>query len=400
MTKTKTIILLTLALLTLSCNQEAKRNQQLKDLLIGEWERCKEEPKWFGDIQPPPPPPGFNKTMGIEFFQDSVEFFNGFFQADIDSITGKHIAKYCGNRVPYFIKQDSIIIKNVFDYPMQFEWKFVSLLNDTLTFALDDSTTIKFKRLEYNIDTIPDFDQIIYSSSGCYGRCPIIDISIDKNNHIFFQGEGYVKKLGFFEGQLDNNMKKYIFDKFKKANPLQLEKEYAVGHTDDQNITTTYIKDGKIIKTISDYGGVGVNELMWAYVPIANLYNTVILNRIIDDEPLYPKYHYYTFEKGRLILPLEKSESFYLWTELKKSQITNQNFSPEYKITMTWNSYYIGPDANKRRHKYEPKKITTDGQFFKFEYKNAPSVTYDLGYNFIERNFEKSDFRNREEWEY
>ena len=379
--KTKIIILLALALLSLGCNQEAKRNQRLKELLIGEWERCWEKSEYEFHF--------FYKPFGIEFFQDSVEFFNGFFQNDIDSITEKIIWKYCGNVVPYHIKQDSIIIQNEFNYPMQFEWKFICLSNDTLIFALDDSTSLKFKRLEYNIDTISDFDQIVYSSSGCYGRCPIMDISIDRNNHILFQGEGYVKKLGFYEIQINNNLRKYVFDKFKKANPLRLQKRYDVNRTDDECVTTTYIKNGQIIKTIRDYGGKGTSELTWAYVPIANLYNRINLNRIPDDEPFYPKYHYYTFEKDRLILPLEKSESFYLWTELKKSEITSQEFKPDYTITFTWNYHYIGPDANKREHKSEYKKITSDGRFFKFEYKNAPAVTYDLGYNFIERNFTK-----------
>jgi len=382
--KTKIIILSALVLLSLGCNQETKRNQRLKELLIGEWERCWEKSEyelafWY-------------KPFGIEFFQDSIEFFNGFFQNGRDSITGKRTLQYLGNTVPYHIKGDSIFIQNDFNYPMKFEWKFICLSNDTLIFALDDSTSLKFKRLEYKIDTIPDFDQIIYSSSGCYGGCSIMDISIDKNNYIVFQGEGYVKKLGFYEGQINNNLRKYVFDKFKKANPLRLQKRYDVNHTDDECITTTYIKNDTIIKTIHDYGGIGTSELTWAYVSIANLYNMIILNQISEDEPFYPKYHYYTFKKGKLILPLEKSESFYLWTELKKSKITSQEFSPDYTITFTWNCYYIGPEANKREHKYEYKKITSDGRFFKFEYKNAPTVTYDLGYNFIERNFTKSDF--------
>jgi len=119
--------------------------------------------------------------------------------------------------------------------------------------------------------------------------------------------------------------------------------------------------------------------------------------------PFYPKYSYYTFEKGRLILPLEKSESFYLWTELKKSKITSQNFAPIYAITFTGNYTYWGPDANKREHRYEIKKIVSDGRFFKFEYKDTPSETYDLGYNFVERNFKKDDFiklKKGEKWIY
>ena len=35
--------------------------------------------------------------------------------------------------------------------------------------------------------------------------------------------------------------------------------------------------------------------MIWAYTPIANLYSTVNLKRIPDDEPFYPKYSYYTF---------------------------------------------------------------------------------------------------------
>lgn len=393
-----TILILTLVTLMTSCNQEAKKNQRLKELLIGEWELCKEYAT--EDI---PPPPFFDRPFGIGFSQDSIEFFNGFFQADIDSITGKRMAKYYGNFVSYHIKKDSIFIQNVFNSKMEFKWKFVCLSNDTLYLAIDDSTTVKYRMLKYNIDTVSDFDQIIYSSSGCYGSCPIIDISIDKNNHILFQGEGYVKELGFYEGQLDNNLKIYIFDKFKKANLQKLEKYYAANHTDDESITTTYIKDNKIIKTIDDYGHKGTRELIWAYVPIANLHSVVNLKRIPDDEPFYPKYHYYTFEKGRLILPLAKSESFYLWTELKKSKITSQDFTPEYTITFTGNYTYWGPDANKREHKYEIKKIISDGRFFKFEYKNAPTVTYDLGYNFVEQNFEKEDFielKKGEKWMY
>jgi len=386
--KFRIIIVSIIALLSFSCNQEAKRNQRLKELLIGEWEYCKEEPKYAEELEF-----DYKKSLGIGFFQDSIEFLDGWFLPPYkDFITGKLMAKYYGNFVSYHIKKDSIFVQNPENKKFEFIWKFICVSNDTLHLAFDDSTTIKLKKLVYNIDTIPDFDQIIYSSTGCYGWCPIIDISIDENNYILFQGEGYVEKLGFYEGQIDNNLRKYIFDKFKKANPLRLQKLYAASHTDDESITTTYIKDKKIIKTIHDYGRTGTDDLLRAYVPVANLHNVINLNRIPDDEPFYPKYHYYRFEKGRSILPLDKSESFYLWTELKKSKITSQEFMPDYTIKFTENFTYWGPDANKRKHKYEYKKITSDGRFFKFEYKNVPSITYDLGYNFIEINFEKSDF--------
>jgi hypothetical protein len=133
-------------------------------------------------------------------------------------------------------------------------------------------------------------------------------------------------------------------------------------------------------------------ELTWAYVPIANLHDMIELDSLPEDEPFYPKLHCYIFQKGRLIIPLEKSESFYLWTEIHKSDKTNHTFKPTYSLSFGENFTYWGPNPNKRQHKYEYKNITTDGRFFKFEYENSDPITYDLGYNFIERNFDRKDF--------
>jgi hypothetical protein len=202
------------------------------------------------------------------------------------------------------------------------------------------------------------------------------------------------------EGKLNYNQKQYVFNKFKKANPKSLLDEYSVGHTDDQTISTTYIKNGKIIKTISDYGLAGSSELVWAYIPFGNLYRQIKLNSILYDRPFYPKLSYYTFKKNGKILPLEKSESFYLWTELLKSKVTEKEFTPIYTISLRRNYTYWGPDPNKeRKNKFELKSIKTDGQFYTFDFKNEKPITYDLGYNFITRNFDKKEFRKPNEWE-
>ncbi|MBK9511502.1 MAG: hypothetical protein IPO04_19665 [Cytophagaceae bacterium] len=118
------------------------------------------------------------------------------------------------------------------------------------------------------------------------------------------------------------------------------------------------------------------------------------------DEPFYPKLHYYAFKKGGLILPLEKSESFYLWTELQKAKLSNKLFNLKYKLTFIGNYTYWGPNPNKeRKHKYEISSITTDGQYFKFEFNDSKSITYDLGYNFINRNFRQKNLWKPMEWE-
>lgn len=391
---TRIIIFIVLTTFAMSCNINGDRHtseNHIKEQLIGEWERISEKTD-FNEF--------FFRPEGMSIYHDSIEFYLGYFKVERDSFTGRRTRLYLGNFSPYKIEKDSIYIISPLAENWGFKWKFICRKNDTLEMAVNDTTILKYKKITYELDTLPDFDQIIYSSSGCYGSCPIIDISVAKDGNVLFQGEGYVNQLGFYSSTIDHKLVAYILNKFRRANPLRLLDEYAVGHTDDQSLTTTYIKDGKIVKTIHDYGMASTNELIWAYIPIANLYNSIQLDSLEMNEPFYPKLHYFTFRKDGLILPLEKSESFYLWTELKKSSLCESNYKPIYRLTFSGNYTYWGPDPNEsRQHKYEIKKVTTDGQFFTFEFKNFKSITYDLGYNFIDRNFSISDFRKPLEWE-
>ncbi|MBN2396427.1 MAG: hypothetical protein JXC36_08220 [Candidatus Atribacteria bacterium] len=395
------IILSILTTFLISCNSTVNKinsDKQLREQIIGDWEKIVEKENYSSDV--PPLPPIFSLPYGMSISLDSIDFCLGFFKTERDSITGDRMVLYLGNIVPYKTNRNSIFIINPLNNKWEFKWKYISRKNDTLKLALNDSTIFKYKKLKYNIDTLSDFDQIIYSSSGCYGSCPIIDISIDKEGNVLFQGEGYVKPLGFISANLNQHTRNSIFDKFRRANPLSLSDEYSVSHTDDQTITTTFIKNGEIVKTIYDYGMAGTSELIWAYIPIANIYSKIQLDTLPIDEPFYPKLHYYAFEKGRLILPLKKSESFYLWTELQKAKFTDKLFKSKYKLTFVRNYTYWGPDPNKeRKHKYEISSITTDGQYYKFEFMDANPITYDLGYNFIDRNFQQKEFREPREWE-
>lgn len=396
----RTIILLSFLTIFLSgCNSNVDREKAdnlLRGNMSGDWEKIIEKEDSTLDL----PPPIYNVPEGMTIYNDSIEFYLGFYKEDSDKETGKRTKLYLGNVIPYKINKDSITIKNPLTDSREFKWKFVSRVNDTLQLAINDTTVIRYKKLIYNVEALPDFDQIIYSSSGCYGSCPIIDISISKDGTVLFQGEGYVKSLGFYSGNLDTKTTKYIFNKFRRANPLKLQDNYYVTHTDDKSLTTTYIQNGKIVKTIQDYGMASINELIWAYIPISNIHTTITLDSLPLDEPFYPKLHYFTFKKDDLILPLEKSESFYLWTELKNSKQTDIKFISKYKITFSGNYTYWGPDPYKsRQHKYEIQSIKTDGQLYKFEFENDYTITYDLGYNFIERNFKSTGFRKPNKWE-
>lgn len=376
---------------SLGCNQEIKEEANpLNEKLVGEWGLIVENTNQFD----------FYRPFGIAFSIDSIEFFNGFFKKEIDSITGKRKYRYFGNFTNYKIQSDSIFIQSVFDYSWKYWNSFIDLKGDTLLVADSDSIQKKFVRLNYNLDTMPRFEQIIFSSSGCYGSCPILDFSLNRNGQFFFQGEGYTESLGFFKGKLTRDQTNFIFNKFRKADILHIDKDYDVGHTDDQSITTTYIVNGKIVKTIHDYGMAGPSELVWAYIPISNAYKQVDLDSISEDDPFYPKLSYFTFHKDSLILSLEKSESFYLWTELKNSNKLDTTFKSKYELDFRRNYTYWGPDPNEsRQHKLKIKSIKTDGRLFRFYFENDKTITYDIGYNYIDRNFDENNFRKPKDWE-
>jgi hypothetical protein len=244
---TRTIILLSILIsLPLGCKSTVDQkmaDKQLRDNISGDWEIIIEKKNSRNNI--PPSPFLIRRPQGMTITSDSIEFYLGFFKNEKDSLTGERTKLYLGNLVPYKTNNDSIIIKNPLTENWEFKWRFVSRINDTLQLAINDTTFIRYKKRSYNLDTLMDFDQIIYSSSGCYGSCPIIDISISKEGAVLFQGDGYVKSLGFYSGRLGTKQKNYIFNKFRQANPLKLRDNYAVGHTDDQTLTTTYTVSGQ-----------------------------------------------------------------------------------------------------------------------------------------------------------
>lgn len=383
------LIILAFTFLIFGCKREKKESHTQ---LIGEWSKIEEEQN--NDFPPPP----IYRPFGVSFSDKEIEFFNGFVQYKMDSVSGKRIKDFKGLSTDYDVRRDSIFIKDPFSQKWKFKWKINRVLKDTLVLERNDSTFFKLKRIKPIVNI--NFDQIVFSRSGCYGSCPIIDISVNKNGEVYFQGEGYVNPLGFYKSKIDSIQAHQIFSKFGKANIDSLSNEYAVGRTDDESITTTFIKDGRIIKTIHDYGKAGPKELVWAYVPIENLYTQIDLDSLPLDEPYYPKLHYYTFEKDSLILRLDKSESYYLWTEIHKSKTVSTDFKSLYSIGFRGNYTYWGADPNeKRKHKYQLEKIESDGRIYKFYFKDQDSKTYDLGYNFIEKNFEESDFKKKTKYD-
>ncbi len=361
-------------------------NGEVKNSLIGDWRLINNKYDSFPYNQ-------LYRPFGIGFRKDEVEYYNGFIKYEKDSVTGKFKLNYQGNFTQYQNHNDSIYVYNPFEKKWNFVWKIKAIRNDTLFFLRKDSTPGMYKRIKYDLDTILNFDQIIFSSTMCYGSCPVIDISVKNNNEVFFMGKDYVEPLGLYKSTIDSTLTKYIFEKFKRANPSNLKNNYSATHSDDQTITVDFLRNGKVVKTIEDYGYAAPKELIWAYVPIRYLYTQIKLEPLSGDRAFFQDLNFYGFRKDSLIANIQ--QSFFFLTELQKAKKSKEtiSFTENYELLFIGEIVEITPTSKRKNHYIE--NITTDGRFYKFYIKDSKPIIYDLGYNFVQKNFTNKDFIKR-----
>lgn len=375
-----------LTFLTLfSCR--SKHDQALENSIIGEWTFTKTEDnrkKNQHDKLFPPPPP-FGKMTNGYIFSDSGQCENkiGYFKRIEASEREDRKTLFLGNNTKYKVEDDSLKIydlaKNIWK-----NTKIYSIIGDTLTLQTSDSIFAKYSKVVYKIDKNESYDKIIVSSSGCYGSCPIMTVSIENSGKLCYLGQNYNTINGLFTSNISKTEYLKLENNFKKSGIASLDEHYSAGHTDDETVSVTFIKNRKIVKTIYDYGSEAPTEFIWAYTPVRYLYQRVKLQPFKIDKTYLPM-RQISFETKNKICNLTKSESFYLLTELQYGKIIPHKFEEKYKIVF-WND------------KDEQEIIYTDGRFFKFT-DNQKIVTIDLGYNFLTVNDLIKKFRTKNEYE-
>jgi len=282
----------------------------------------------------------------------------------------------------YKVENDSLKILDLTNSVWK-RMKIRNITSDTLTLDVNDSTFLVYIKCNYKVDKTITFNQIVVSTSPCFGSCSIGSTSIDNQGNFIFYGQGYTEKEGLYVSKINKELYKRIEQNFKKADIDTLYERYAVDFTDAQTITVTFIKDNKIYKTISDYGHKAPRELYWAYTPVSLLYQKLNLKPFVTNEHSEFPMSYTCFEDKGKICCLEKSESFYLFTEICKSKEVRANFEKKYVI-----EYWV-TENNKKR-------IFTDGRYYQLEQKDK-TIVFDLGYNFLTRNNLFKKFRTKTE---
>lgn len=365
-----------------SCQKN--NDTQLNKNILGEWTYIKTEdqrkPQKISDIKFPPPSPFGNHIPGYIFLENNIcENKSGYFNFIKANEREDRKTFFLGTTTKYKIENDSLKILDLVSKTWENQ-KIHSIIGDTLTTQISDSIFGKYARTKYKIDPNENYDKIIVSSSGCYGSCPVSNISIDDNGNILFYGQHYNTKNGIFKSKISKNQYQKIQASFKKADIKNLKDNYEANWTDDETVSITFIKNNKIVKSISDYGRKSPSDLIWAYTPVRYLYQQIKLTPFKAEKPLLSIWGI-SFTKGNQICDLTKSDSFYLLTEIFKGKETTYKFENRYQIEF-WN------DEDKKE------RINTDGRFFKYRDK-----TVDIGYNFLTKNNLTDKFRQKDKYD-
>ena len=359
------------------------KDNELKENLIGDWKylntiSIKSQQLIAGKISLPPFI-FYESKMGFTILdKDSCLYKQGFITSERDEINFERINIYLGNKTKYTIEDSTL----KFYHLTQKKWmtsKIHLIKSDTLILEVSDSTYSTYIRTvqkDYDLNIV---DRIIVSSTGCYGSCPISDISISSDGKIIYNGFKYNTKQGIFDAVISKKEYEQILYNFLKADFINLENSYQANHTDDECISVTFIKNDSIIKTIMDYGREAPGDFIQAYTPVRYLYQKLKLTERKKTH-IFNLTHRISLLDKHQICDLEKSEAFFLFLELEKARPSNTNPALKYKIDL-WNG-----------EKYET--LFTDGKIFK-----KTGISVDLGYNFFERNNIYKKFRNKYNWE-
>ncbi|WP_130733320.1 DUF6438 domain-containing protein [Flavobacterium sp. J27] len=251
----------------------------------------------------------------------------------------------------------------------------IKIINQNTLNLIDKNK--KEYRLVKNKNTyknITQYDAIVVDRALGFGCCGINSTYINRDGKMYFKGLGNNTNEEDLTTKLDRAVTNQIFKNFDKINIFGMKDSYGRSVTDAQNNTITFIKNGKIVKTIQDYARkapidfyAAYNELSYLFQKVAH-YDTITF--IFDNRVHFPSLENKTFKHT-----LYNSELFLLDLELRKGKVTTTSFEPKYTLNF---SYY--------NRGFLFHKIVTDGRYYTFYYNDNTTKTIDIGYNFIDTN--------------
>lgn len=325
-------------------------------------------------------------NFGLNILNDSIlEYQFGFYEHVPTKMRVLHfdrdttemniqVLRFLGTKTKFKLKDSILSFWDLTD-SIWIKHKIKTLNQDTLILEKENKekfNLVKKRNIHHNSNL---YDAIIvdrdYLGLGLTG---INTTYINREGKIYFKGLGYNTNEDDFVAQLDLKIVNRLFDKFDQIDILKMNNYYPCDTPDSQFNSITFLKNGKIVKTIQDGSRKAPIDFYAAYNELSYLfqkathYDTVTF--IFDNRVHFPSLENKTFKH-----PLYNSELFLLDLELRKGKTTTTSFEPKY--TLNFSSYNRG---------FLFHKIETDGRYYKFYYNDNATKTIDIGYNFIENN--------------
>ena len=198
-----------------------------------------------------------------------------------DSVKSFHLIKsHSGCIVPKIVRNGSTNLLEIYNQKRGvWSEKGNNIEKNTLIYKFDEFIDFNKNPIKQNIEKIE------YSAAGCYGTCPVFELTINKNKSSVFIAKQYNfgtveerrkqisnnKDEGIFKTEIKEQNFNEIINLLEYMNFEALENKYSVNWTDDQRsfLKITY-NNGKV-KIIEDYGLIGTYSLKKLYQLLFNL---------------------------------------------------------------------------------------------------------------------------------
>jgi hypothetical protein len=287
---------------------------------------------------------------------------------------------YMGTKAFYRIKGDSLKISdnNGNDW---MKFKFSSVGPEKMVLWGDSgyeqfsNVKFHFKKVVKPVAEQQHYDAIIVSRGPCYGSCPINGTYIDAKGNYFFNGVTFNSQNEFFVSNGNSKTFSEFENRFNRAGITKLKEGYSASMTCGDTNEVTFIKNGKIFKTISDYWSASPPDFRQAYEALSYKYQSLNVDYVYD-EKFDHNIRFSRFMGKSTRYVLSDSEGFYLHVLLYKSKPTAIKFNPKYNL-----DYFYWGKSNDT-----VVKIETDGRYYRFITKEGQPKVFDLGFDFVERN--------------
>jgi len=102
-----------------------------------------------------------------------------------------------------------------------------------------------------------NFNDVIITleRTGCYGTCPIYELTISGDGNVTYKGEGFVNVTGTHTAQITQEEVKELIDEFYKIEYFSLKDSYEEYRVTDMPSTITSITINGRTKTVRHYHG-------------------------------------------------------------------------------------------------------------------------------------------------